>query len=142
MKTKFAIALMSVFLVVLSVSAKEKTSDILGTWKLVSYKYGERDIQFANDSVIQRIKLITPTTFTWVHFTTKDHFVREVAGGTYVFDGDNYVERIDFGGVSMTSYLNKEQSYKVKIQDDTMYLFGVMTDNERIEEIWKKVETK
>jgi hypothetical protein len=142
MKTKLSIALLSVFLIVVSVSAQVKTSELLGTWKLVSHKYGGSDIQYANDSIVQRIKLITPTTFTWVHFNTKDQLVREVAGGTYVFDGDNYIESIDFGGASMQSFLNKKQAFKIKIQDGQLYQFGVLTNGLPIEEVWKKIEAK
>ena len=139
MKTKIAIGLFSMFLFVLSVNAQQKSSEILGTWKLVSYKYGESDIQFANDS-IQRIKLVTPTHFTWIHYTTKDQIIEESAGGTYILDGSNYVENIGFGGYTMRAYFNKKQAYKLKIENGKMYLFGVMTDNQRIEEIWEKIE--
>lgn len=139
MKAKFAIALFFLFLVVLSVNAQQKSSDILGTWKLLSYRYGEGDIQIPNDSV-KMIKLVTPSHFTWVHFATRNQIVGEVAGGTYVFDGVNYVENIDFGGHGMTSYINKKQSYKIKIKEDKIYLSGVMTDNQRIEEIWGKIK--
>lgn len=139
MKRNIVIVLFSVFLFVLNVNAQQKPSEILGTWKLVSYKYGESDIQFATDG-FQRIKLITPTYFTWIHYSTKDKMVSEMAGGTYTLNGGDYVEKIGFGGESMKAYFNKEQVFKIKIKDGKMYLFGVMTDNQRIEEIWEKID--
>ena len=139
MKKKIVLCLLSVFLFVLSVNAQQNSSEILGTWKLVSYKYGESDIQSATDS-IQRIKLITPTYFTWIHYANKDKMVSEMAGGTYTLSGGDYVEKIGFGGYTMKSYIDKEQVFKVKIEGGKMYLFGVMTDNQRIEEIWEKIE--
>ena len=139
MKRNVAIVLLSVFSFVLSVNAQQQSSDILGTWKLVSYKYGESDIQFATDSV-QMIKLVTPTYFTWIHYTNKDKMVSEMAGGTYTLAGGDYVENIGFGGYTMKSYINKEQAYKIKIEEGKMYLFGIMTDKQRIEEIWEKIE--
>jgi len=139
MKRNVAIVLLSVFSFVLSVNAQQQSSDILGTWKLVSYKYGESDIQFATDSV-QMIKLVTPTYFTWIHYTNKDKMVSEMAGGTYTLTGGDYVENIGFGGYTMKSYINKEQAYKIKIEEGKMYLFGIMTDKQRIEEIWEKIE--
>jgi len=139
MKKKIVISLLSVILFVLSVNAQQQPSDILGAWKLVSYKYGESDIQFATDSV-QMIKLITPTYFTWIHYTNKDKMVSEMAGGTYTLVGGDYVEKIVFGGYSMKSYIDKEQSYKIKIEEGKMYLFGEMTDKQRIEEIWEEIE--
>lgn len=139
MKKKIVISLLSVILFVLSVNAQQQPSDILGTWKLVSYKYGESDIQFATDS-IQRIKLFTPTYFTWMNYTTKDKIVDELAGGTYTLAGGDYVEKIGFGGYTMKSYIDKEQAFKIKIEEGKMYVFGVMSDNQRIEEIWEKIE--
>ena len=139
MGKKIVIGLLSVFLLVLSVKAQQQPSDILGTWKLVSYKYGESDIKFATDS-FQRIKLITPTYFTWIHYSNKDKMVSEMAGGTYTLTGGDYVEKIGFGGYTMKSYIDKEQVFKVKIEGGKMYIFGVMTDNQRIEEIWEKID--
>ena len=139
MKRNIVIVLFSAFLFVLNVNAQQKPSEILGTWKLVSYKYGESDIKFATDS-FQRIKLITPTYFTWIHYSNKDKMVSEMAGGTYTLSGGDYVEKIGFGGYTMKSYIDKEQVFKVKIEGGKMYIFGVMTDNQRIEEIWEKIE--
>jgi len=139
MKRKIAIGLFSVLLFVLSVNAQQQPSNILGTWKLVSYKYGESDIQFATNRV-QKIKLITPTYFTWIHYINEDKMVSEVAGGTYTFSGGDYVEKIGFGGSTMKSYIDKEQAFKIKIEEGKMYVFGVMTDNQRIEEIWEKID--
>ena len=139
MKKKIVISLLSVFLFVLSVNAQQNPPEILGTWKLVSYKYGESDIQFATDS-IQMIKLVTPTYFTWIHYKNKDKMVSEMAGGTYTLAGGDYVEKIGFGGYTMKSYINKEQAYKIKIEEGKMYLFGIMSDSQRIEEIWEKIE--
>jgi hypothetical protein len=139
MKRNIVIVLFSAFLFVLNVNAQQKPSEILGTWKLVSYKYGESDIKFATDS-FQRIKLITPTYFTWIHYSNKDKMVSEMAGGTYTLTGGDYVEKIGFGGNSMRAYFNTEQAFKLKFENGKMYQFGVMTDNQRIEEIWEKID--
>ena len=139
MKKKIVLCLLSVFLFVLSVNAQQNSSEILGTWKLVSYKYGESNIQFATDSV-QRIKLFTPTYFTWIHYANKDKMVIEMAGGIYTLAGGDYVEKVGFVGYSMKSYIDKEQVFKMKIEEGKMYVFGVMSDDQRIEEIWEKID--
>lgn len=113
MKRNVAIVLFSVFSFVLSVNAQQNPPEILGTWKLVSYRYGESDIQFATDS-IQMIKLVTPTYFTWIHYTNKDKMVSEMAGGTYTLAGGDYVEKIVFGGYTMKSYINQGPSLQNK----------------------------
>ena len=138
MRTKIAISLFLVFLFVSCVDAPQKSSDILGAWKLISYKYGDGKLQFAPDSV-QKIKLITLTHFTWVHFMSKDQIVRSSAGGKYVLDGANYTESIDFGGPGMTPYFNKRQVFKIKIENGKMYLSGNLSDQLKIEETWEKL---
>jgi hypothetical protein len=141
MKTKIGIVLSLMLAVVLSVNAQTKSSDLLGAWKLVSYKYGDRQIQFTTDS-IQQIKLITKSNFIWVNFPNRDRLVREVAGGNYSFNAGNYTESIDFGGYTMKSYINRNQVYKVNVENGKLYLYGVMTDNQKIEEIWERTDTK
>lgn len=141
MKTKISIVLSLMLAVILNVNAQTKSSDLLGAWKLVSYKYGDGPIQFTTDS-IQHIKLITPTNFIWVQFPSKDRLVREVAGGSYSFNDGNYTERIDFGGYTMKFYINKDQVYKVTVANGKFYLYGVMTDNQKIEEVWERIESE
>ena len=139
MKTKICIVLSLMFAVVFSINAQTKSSDLLGAWKLLTYKYGDSPIQFTTDS-IQHIKLITSTNFIWVRFPSNDRLVREVAGGTYSFNNGNYTESINFGGYTMKSYINKDQVYKVKVENGKFYLYGVMTDNQKIEEVWEKID--
>lgn len=138
MKTKLLVSLFFVFLFASGISAQQKSSEILGTWKLSSYKYGDREIQYAPDS-IQKLKLITPTYFTWVHYMTRNNVVMASAGGTYVLDNGNYVESLEFGSYGMTPYLGKKQTFRMKIEDGKMYLSGNLSDQLKIEEIWEKV---
>lgn len=142
MKTKIALTFWFALLGVLNMNAQQKPSDILGTWKLISFRYGEGEVQYPPDSYVQMIKLITPTHFTWVHYKTKDQLVSSSAGGTYVLNGNDYTEKIIFGDSGMQSFFNKEQAYKIKITDGKLYLSGVMTNNLKIEEIWEKIEPK
>ena len=141
MKTKISIVLFLMLAVGLRVSAQTKSSDLLGAWKLVSYKYGDSPIQFTTES-IQHIKLITKSNFIWVQFPARDRLAREVAGGTYSFNDGNYTESIDFGGYTMESYINRNQVYKVNVENGKLYLYGVMTDNQKIEEIWERTDAK
>lgn len=139
MKTKIGVVLFIMLSAVLRVNAQTNSSDLLGTWRLVSYKYGDRPIQFTTDS-LKRIKVITQNNFVWVQFPDKDRLVREVAGGTYSFNDGNYIESIDFGGYTMKPYIYKKQAFKVKVENDKFYLYGVMSDNQKIEEIWEKID--
>jgi len=111
---------------------------ILGTWKMVSYKYGEgKETNWPDDT--KALKLITPTHFTWIHYQTKDNVVYDSAGGTYKFDGVNYTENVDYGGKGMVPYFGKSK-FKLKFKGDQMFLSGTLADGYKIEEVWKKLQ--
>jgi hypothetical protein len=116
---------------------KPGEKDLMGTWKMVSYKYGTGEKTAWPDDV-KAIKLITPGHFTWIHYTTKDNTVYDSAGGTYVFDGVNYTENVEFGAKAMVHYFGKSQ-FKIKIEGDQMFLSGSLSDGYKIEEVWKKL---
>jgi len=42
----------------------------------------------------------------------------------------------------MKSYINRNQVYKVNVENGKLYLYGVMTDNQKIEEIWERTDAK
>jgi hypothetical protein len=84
MKTKIGTILFLLFSVVIFINAQQDYSKIIGTWKLVSYKYGDNETKQTPDS-IQKIKLITQTTFTWVKYSVKDKIIKNSAGGTYIW---------------------------------------------------------
>jgi hypothetical protein len=139
MKTKIGTILFLLFSVVIFINAQQDYSKIIGTWKLVSYKYGDNETKQTPDS-IQKIKLITQTTFTWVKYSVKDKIIKNSAGGTYIWKEDNYIENLDFG-LNMSGFIDKMQIYKIKIDDNSMQISGKLSNNLAIEEIWKKVET-
>ncbi len=118
-------------------SSVNQANKILGTWELVSYKYGEGK-ETVYPAELKAIKLITPTHFTWIHYRTKDNIVYDSAGGAYVFDGVNYTENVDYGGRGMVPWFGKSQ-FKIKIEGNQMFLSGTLADGYKIEEVWKKL---
>lgn len=139
MKTKITISLFMLFSIVMFINAQQDNSKIIGTWKLESYKYGDNETKFVPDSV-QKVKLITQTTFTWINYLTKDKIVRSSAGGTYIWKNNNYIENIDFG-LGMYGFIGKVQIFTIKIDDKKMQIAGTLSNNIKIEEIWRKIET-
>jgi hypothetical protein len=115
------------------------TSMLTGTWKLITYQYGNQP-KLTLPEEYQWIKLITPTHFTWVHYTTNNKVVSSSAGGTYSFDGETYVETIDFGGMGMQRYFDKQHTFKVTFEENKMYQSGYLAYSLHIKEVWEKVE--
>jgi hypothetical protein len=112
----------------------------LGTWKLVSYKYGPSQPGFRDfPESQQRIKLITETHFTWVQFDAATMKVGAAAGGTYSLSGNTYTESIDFG-LGMDTYSGAKHAFTIRVEGDKFFLSGSLADGLMIEEVWERVK--
>lgn len=113
----------------------------LGTWQLVSFKYGADRQDFTDFPQNQRrLKLITDTHFTWVQFDTATKKSQSMAGGAYSLSGDTYTESIDFADAGMASYLGAKHTFKIRVEGDKFFLSGLLADGLKIEEIWQRVK--
>jgi len=117
---------------------KPGEKDLLGTWKLVSYQYGDR-AKVDSLGNFNAVELITPGHFTWVHYSSDNKTVFDSAGGTYVFDGDSMIINVEYGGKGMIPYIGKSK-YKIKFKDDQMFLSGsLFPTGLKLNEVWKKL---
>jgi hypothetical protein len=135
-------SILCVFLLLVALQScirQPEASKIIGTWKLTSYHYGDKD-PAVKPAYVNRIKLINFTHFTWVEFMTESKQVMSSAGGRFSFDGIYYTEYIDWAGLSMNNYLGKEQKFQIKIENKKMYRSGQLSDSLKIEEEWIKIE--
>ncbi|HTL59883.1 MAG TPA: hypothetical protein VL361_29700 [Candidatus Limnocylindrales bacterium] len=112
----------------------------IGTWRLASFKYGDTNqwSEVPNDQ--KRIKLITPTHFTWVAYEAATGKVLSTAGGRYTLRGSNYVETIEYTGEGMSDYLGKQQSFTIKVETDTLRQSGQLSDGLKIDEVWNRMK--
>ena len=112
----------------------------LGTWQLISTKYGDANdfSDFPNEQ--RRVKFITATHFTWVQYDTASKKVESMAGGPYALDGDSYTETIEFVGAGMETYLGKKQPFTIKVNGDKLNQSGQLSDGLRIEEVWQRLK--
>jgi hypothetical protein len=117
-----------------------RSGSLLGTWELVSYKYGDQKefSDFPKDR--RRIKMITETHYIWVEFQTSTKEIQTGAGGSYSFSGDTYTESKDFAIVGMTSYLGKKHVFTVRVEGDKFYQSGALSTGFKIEEIWHRIK--
>jgi hypothetical protein len=111
----------------------------LGTWQLVSLKYGDAT-KWSDAPVSQRhIKLITETHFTWVAYEVASGKVQSMAGGTYTFSDGAYTESVEYAGEGMTEYFGKRQSFTIRVEGDKLHQSGQLSDGTKIEEVWQRV---
>lgn len=124
--------------------AQEKVPDAsdkhLGTWKLVSTKYGDAKEFTKYRETSSRIKLITATHFTWVEVGAATKKVLASAGGTYKLSGNSYTETINFAGDGMETYLGKSQMFTIRVEGDKLFQSGELSDGLKIEENWERVK--
>jgi hypothetical protein len=118
----------------------ESNGKHLGTWKLVSTKYGAATSFTDYPKKSFRLKIINATHFTWVEVDASTKRVLASAGGRYKRSGDSYTETIEFAGEGMETYLGKSQKFTVRVEGDKLFQSGELSDGLKIEENWERVK--
>src|SRR5260370_711883 len=75
-------------------SVAKAENKLVGTWKLISAKYGETEQKFPEG--ITMVKHVTPTQFMWAMYD-QDGTVTRAAGGGYTLKGEEYEETTEYG---------------------------------------------
>lgn len=112
----------------------------LGTWKLLSTKYGDAKDFAPYRDASSRLKLINATHFTWLEVDDKSKQVISSAGGTYKLSGNTYTETIEFAGQGMEAYLGKPQKFTIRVEGDKLHQSGELSTGLKIEEVWERVK--
>ena len=114
---------------------------LVGTWKLVSAKFGGNNFEIPEGST--QIKHVTPVQFMWAWYD-KDGKVTSALGGSYTLKGDAYEELPEYGiGEGLLETLKgKTQSFKWKIEGNKWHHAGKLSSGLTLEEIWERVEKK
>lgn len=113
---------------------------LLGTWKLVSARYGGQEFRFPEGNTM--IKHVTATQFIWVTYD-KDGKVTRAAGGGYTLKGEVYEETPEYGISSDFDLIKgKAQTFKWKVDGNKWYHNGTLSNGTTIEEVWERVEKK
>lgn len=113
---------------------------LLGTWKLISAKYGGQDRKLREGYT--HIKHVTPTHFMWATYDN-DGTVDSALGGPYTVTGDKYEETPEYGVGEVLSFLKaKPQTFTWKVEGTKWYHTGKLSSGLTIEEVWERVEKK
>jgi hypothetical protein len=113
---------------------------LVGTWKLLSAKYGGEEFKFPEGDTM--LKHVTPTQFMWATYD-KDGKVTRAAGGGYTLKGDVYEETPEYGlGSDFDVIKGKAQTFKWKVEGKKWYHDGKLSNGLTIEEVWERVEKK
>jgi len=113
----------------------------IGTWQLVTAKYGSAKEFSEPPKDEQHIKMITATHFTWVTYDEKKRLITSSMGGRYTLQSGDYTETVEFfSPEDMRTYLAKQQTFKLKIDGDKLTQSGTLSDGMKIEEVWQRVK--
>jgi hypothetical protein len=118
----------------------KKPSPLLGTWELVSLKYGDQEAFTDFPKNLRRIKMFTETRYIWFQFETDARQLHNAGGGSYTFADDSLTESTDFGLGEMISYLGKEHAFTIRVEGDTLHQSGALSTGLKIQEIWRRVK--
>jgi hypothetical protein len=113
---------------------------LIGTWKLVSAKYGGNEFKFPEGTTM--LKHVTPTQFMWATYD-KDGTVTRAAGGGYTLKGEDYAETPEYGvGADFEAIKGKAHAFKWKVEGNQWHHNGKLDSGLTIEEVWERVEKK
>ena len=112
----------------------------LGTWRLVSTKYGDATEFTKYPESGRRLKLINATHFMWVEVNAENKEVVTTAGGSYKLAGNSYTETIEWAGDGMQEYVGKPQKFQIRVEGDKLFQSGELSDGLKIEENWERVK--
>ncbi len=113
---------------------------LVGTWKLVSAKYGGEEFKF--EEGVTMLKHITPSQFMWATYD-KDGKVTRAAGGDYTLRAEVYEETPTYGlGSDFDEIKGKTHTFKWKVEGNKWYHNGKLSGGLTIDEVWERVEKK
>lgn len=124
-------------------SDKEKTlrANLIGTWKMVSGKYGGQESDLPN--ALPTLKHVTPGGFVFLSYDKATGKMSRAGGGAYTLKGETYTETIEYGiGDDFDVIKSASHSFNCKIEGDKWHHEGKLANGLTIEEVWERVKPK
>jgi hypothetical protein len=110
---------------------------LIGTWKLLTAKYGDDVVDVERLGVT--LKHITPTSFMLLSYDPQTKVISRTSGGSYTLQGDRYEETPRYGlGEDSALTRDKVQSFTVKIDGDKWHHVGTLSNGVKIDEVWER----
>lgn len=118
----------------------QESHELIGTWRLISSKYGGQEFQLSTDLSI--VKHVTPEQFMWARYD-KQGVVVYAAGGAYSIKDGEYVETPEYGmGEDIESIKGKSHTFNSKIEGKRWLHNDKLDSGLTIDEVWERVEKK
>ena len=120
-------------------STEAPSNPLIGTWEMISQKVISPDTTVDRTGTLgRRIKILNDTHFAFGWMVSEDTDDEEVygGGGRYTFEGDQYIEHIEFH--SSVPLIGQSIAFDVRLDDDLWYHTGRVGDS-MLEEVWRRV---
>jgi len=138
------VTIVALAVITTTVRSAESKSDartenkLVGTWRMVSAKYGGEEYKW--EEGITTVKHVTPTQFMWASYD-KDGKITRSAGGEYTIKGEVYEETPKYGMSSDFDIIKgKAQTFKWRLEGNKWHHNGKLSNGLTIEEVWERVE--
>jgi hypothetical protein len=126
-----------VLMMATSPSMAEESNKLIGTWKLISAKYGGRESNLLETATT--LKHITPVQMIWLSYD-KDGKMTRAGGGRYTFKDDEYTDTPEYGIGDFSVVKGQTPVFKCKLEGNKWYHDGKLASGLTIEEVWERVE--
>ena len=121
-------------------AAGGKKNQLIGRWEMQSGEYGGQST--TTPDVVQ-IKMISASHYLYLDYDKKLMKTIGVGSGSYSYDGDTYTEHVNFadrdGFPDAKQLIEKEVSFKVKVEGDTMTQTGQLLGRD-LKEVYRRAD--
>ena len=111
-------------------------NQLVGTWQILR-RDGTRDTTYNNQKGLTRYKMITNDRFINLDVQYKENLMYAGMSGPYTVYDNVYTETITAVGNGYGGFLGIRNTFKYKVTDSLMYVYGI---NNPYNEVWKKVK--
>ena len=114
-----------------------KKNEIIGTWKLVSYKEPKDSVFHTKSGADESIKLNTATHYSFAYYNKTEPKFEMAGGGTYTYSNGIYIEKMDFFSLR-PSLAGRSFSFTLMVKGDSLYQKSTQPNG--LEEYWIRLK--
>ncbi|MGE3776919.1 MAG: hypothetical protein AB7F89_07040 [Pirellulaceae bacterium] len=115
----------------------ELSKQLVGTWKMVSAKFGGKESDLPTRLTV--LKHVTPTHMTWMRSDPKTGEVVAMASGVWTISGDKYSDTPTMGmGPQFATVKGGTHTFTCRIVGDKWFHTGKLATGLTIEEVWER----